>query len=131
MGPAPYHPTAHELLADVAARLTSAILFNGGRHPRVIIIGARGRCGTSAIDFCQAAGVLATTIPRWDLSETAAGGPFAETVAGDIFINCAYLGAILAPPFVTLESLARPGRALRHVCDVSCDPNNAHSPVPI
>jgi saccharopine dehydrogenase (NAD+, L-lysine-forming) len=65
------------------------------------------------------------------MAETAKGGPFPEIHVPDIFINCVYLGATPIPPFVTRESLSEPGRKLRVVCDVSCDPNNTHNPVPI
>ena len=65
------------------------------------------------------------------MAETSRGGPFLEIAASDIFINCVYLGPTPVPPFVTYESLSEPGRKLRVACDVSCDPNNAHNPLPI
>lgn len=99
--------------------------------PRVIVIGARGRCGTGAVNFCQQAGIPDSQIIQWDIAETAPGGPFPEINASDIFINCIYLGATKIPPFVTRESLSMPDRRLRVICDVSCDPNSENNPVPV
>lgn len=49
-----------------------------GRIPRVIVIGALGRCGRGAVDMCQKAGIPDENILKWDLAETAPGGPFKE-----------------------------------------------------
>lgn len=58
------------------------------------------------------------------------GGPFSEIAASDIFINSVYLGQPI-PPFVTTESLSKPGRKLRVICDVSCDPRDPNNPIPL
>ncbi|KAI9767374.1 MAG: Saccharopine dehydrogenase [Geoglossum simile] len=84
-------PSATALEAAVNASLTSALLHNDNKHPRVLIMGALGRCGTGAIDFCIAAGIPTSNLLKWDMAETAAGGPFPEIAAADIFINCVYL----------------------------------------
>ncbi|KAH0562086.1 mitochondrial Homoaconitase [Trichoglossum hirsutum] len=126
----PMYPSATPLIADVEASLASAIPHNNSQHPRVLIMGALGRCGTGAIDFCLAAGIPASNLVKWDLAETAAGGPFPEIAASDIFINCVYLFTPI-PPFITLDSLAKPGRKLRVACDISCDPNSTNNPMPI
>lgn len=131
LGSVPFYPSASALIDSVKTAISSALPHNDGQQPRLIIVGALGRCGTGAIDFCLAAGVLETSILKWDLAETARGGPFPEIAAADVFINCIYLAATPIPPFVTLESLSEPGRKLRVACDVSCDPDNAHNPVPI
>ena len=47
-------------------------------RPRAIIIGALGRVGTGAADLCAAMGVAVT---KWDMAETASGGPFPEVLA--------------------------------------------------
>lgn len=110
----------------------------------MIVIGAHGRCGTGAVNFCQHAGIPDSQIIQWDIAETARRGPFPEINACDIFINCIYLGANPTaqkiPPFVTRESLAISAatpdsttrqRQLRVICDVSCDPNSQNNPVPV
>lgn len=131
LGPAPIYPTASELEQSVKKSVASAVSQNKGQQPRVIILGALGRCGSGAVDFCLAVGVPESSIIKWDMAETAHGGPFPEIAGADVFVNCVYLGPTPIKPFVTYDSLAQPGRKLRVVCDVSCDPNSANNPVPI
>ena len=54
-------------------------------RPRVIIIGAKGRVGSGAKDFCNA---IDASVTSWDMDETAHGGPFPEILEHDIFLNC-------------------------------------------
>lgn len=119
-----------KLVEDLQSSLSSALPKNANKWPRVLVIGALGRCGTGAVNACRAAGVPESNIIRWDMAETAKGGPFPEILAADIFVNCIYLTQKI-PPFVTFESLAKPGRNLRVISDVSCDPNNPNNPVPV
>ncbi|PGH09472.1 saccharopine dehydrogenase (NAD+, L-lysine forming) [Blastomyces parvus] len=99
-----------------------------GRKPRVLVIGALGRCGRGAVDACVKSGC--EDVLRWDMAETAKGGPFEEIVESDIFVNCIYLNEKIAP-FVDMESLKGPNRKLSVVCDVSCDTTNPNNPIPI
>lgn len=71
-------------------------------------------------------------IIKWDMDETAKGGPFQEILDVDIFVNCIYLSSKI-PPFVTHEQInaAGSGRRLRVVVDVSCDTTNPFNPIPI
>ncbi|KAL8935525.1 MAG: hypothetical protein Q9216_005385 [Gyalolechia sp. 2 TL-2023] len=94
---------------------------------------ALGRCGKGAIQLCHNAGIPDSDIMKWDMAETARGGPFDEIVDSDVFVNCVYLGDEPIPPFVTKEQLARAGkqRRLSVVCDVSCDPTSPNNPVRI
>lgn len=124
------YPSDNDLVESVKTSLASALHRNDNQHPRVLIMGALGRCGSGAVDLCLAAGISASNLLKWDMAETAAGGPFPEIAAADVFINCIYLTQPI-PPFITLESLAKPGRKLHVTCDVSCDPNNPHNPMPI
>jgi saccharopine dehydrogenase (NAD+, L-lysine-forming) len=124
------YPSTESLVATVKTAVTSALPQNFNQYPRVIIIGALGRCGTGAVDLCLAAGIPASSLLKWDMAETAGGGPFAEIAASDIFVNCIYLTSPI-PPFITPSSLSESGRKLRVACDVSCDPNNPHNPMPI
>ena len=57
---------------------------------------------------------------KWDMAETAKGGPFQEILEADIFINCIYLSAKI-PPFVNVDTLSSPSRRLSVICDVSAD----------
>lgn len=82
--------------------------------------------------MCLRAGVPDENILKWDMAETAKGGPFTEIVESDIFVNCIYLASKI-PHFVNHESLKAAGanRKLSVVCDVSADTTNPFNPVPI
>ena len=71
-------------------------------------------------------------ILKWDMAETAKGGPFQEILDVDIFINCIYLSSPI-PHFLTHETIKKAGksRRLTVVVDVSCDTTNPHNPIPI
>lgn len=117
------------LLDDVRSRMAEGEA-KAGRKPRVLIIGALGRCGSGAVDLCRQVGIPEDDILKWDMAETAKGGPFTEITESDIFVNCIYLSAPI-PPFLNNNSLDSPNRKLSVVCDVSCDTTNPHNPVPI
>jgi saccharopine dehydrogenase (NAD+, L-lysine forming) len=130
-GPAPRFDSAPALADHVKSIIETSIDTNGGQRPRIIIIGALGRCGKGAVDFCLGIGIPREYILEWDMEETSRGGPFPEVVASDIFINCVYLGPKRIAPFVTFDSLTTPERRLRVICDVSCDPNSENNPIPV
>ena len=94
--------------------------------PSAIVVGALGRVGTGASDLLEAMGL---TVTKWDMAETASGGPFPEILAHDIFINC-----ILARPgtqqFVPLSAKDAP-RKLTAIGDVACDPDSDYNPIPV
>jgi saccharopine dehydrogenase (NAD+, L-lysine-forming) len=97
------------------------------RVPRVIVIGALGRCGRGAVSLCEQVGITPT---KWDINETQGGGPFLEILEHDILVNCIYLSQKI-PPFITTDLLHKEGRVLSTVVDVSCDYTNPHNPIPI
>lgn len=125
----PIFDSATALTDHVRAQVEAATAKNNNEPPRLIVIGALGRCGKGAITAAEAIGV--SDILKWDLAETKKGGPFPEIAQSDVFINCVYLGAHKVPPFTTFESLSAPGRRLRVICDVSCDPNSDNNPIPV
>ena len=70
---------------------------------------------------------------KWDLAETAKGGPFREILDVDIFVNCIYLSSKI-PPFLTADFIESEGgkdRRLSVIVDVSCDTTNPNNPIPI
>ncbi|PLW23491.1 hypothetical protein PCANC_21319 [Puccinia coronata f. sp. avenae] len=103
-----------------------------GRHPKALVIGALGRCGSGAVTFFKKIGMNKEDIVEWDMAETAKGGPFQEILEADIFVNCIYLNSKI-PSFITRETIAAAGksRQLRVVVDVSCDTTNPNNPIPI
>ncbi|TQS36769.1 hypothetical protein Golomagni_02771 [Golovinomyces magnicellulatus] len=123
------YPNEDELIKDIKRSVSNG-KEKTGREPRVIIIGALGRCGKGAVNLCQKVGISGENLIEWDMAETAKGGPFMEIVQSDIFINCIYLSSKI-PNFVDKESLNVPDRKLSVVCDVSADTTNPFNPIPI
>ena len=120
-GPVGSYGNKDQLLAQL-----SALLERSSLRPRIIIIGAKGRCGSGAAELCRELGIETTS---WDLEETAQGGPFPEILEHDIFLNCVFVRSA-TPPFLTREFLAE-ARRLSVIVDVSCDPFADYNPLPI
>jgi len=118
-GPVSVWPGKEALVAELTAQM-------GEARPTAIVIGAKGRVGTGASDLCEALGMPVT---RWDMAETAHGGPFPEIAEHTIFLNC-ILAMPGTPVFVPREMAAAP-RALRVIGDVACDPTSDFSPVKV
>ncbi|KAL0638165.1 Saccharopine dehydrogenase [Maublancomyces gigas] len=123
------YPNEDALVKHLKELITEGVK-KSGREPRVLVIGALGRCGRGAVDLCLKAGILTENVLKWDMAETAKGGPFNEIIESDIFVNCIYLNQPI-PHFVNRETLANPNRKLTVVVDVSCDTTNPHNPIPI
>ncbi|MEP1354375.1 MAG: saccharopine dehydrogenase [Tateyamaria sp.] len=121
-GPVAPYSSSNHLLAD----LQSDLVATGPHRPTALIIGALGRVGTGAADLCTAMGVPTT---RWDMEETAHGGPFPEILAHDIFFNC-ILARPGTPVFVPSDALRKP-RRLSVIGDIACDPDSDFSPIKV
>ncbi len=115
--------SSHPNQQDMVAHLRTCL---GDRTPRVIVIGALGRCGQGARAVAEQLGLEVTA---WDLEETRAGGPFPEILEHDIFINCVFVNRPI-PPFLTGAELELGERKLSVICDVSCDPTSELNPLP-
>lgn len=98
----------------------------GLARPRAIIIGALGRVCTGAVDLCTAMGVGVT---KWDMAETAGGGPFPEVLQHEIFLNC-ILARPGCPVFVPASAKTDP-RKLTVIGDIACDPTSDFSPIKV
>lgn len=68
-------PNDTALVNVVHELVESAKSKNGGEPPRVLIVGALGRCGGGAVDLCNAVGLPESSILKWDMEETKGGGP--------------------------------------------------------
>ncbi len=121
-GPVGRYPGKAALLADLRSELAAI----GTRRPRAIVIGALGRVGTGAADLCAEMGVALT---RWDMAETASGGPFPQVLAHEIFLNC-ILARPGCPVFVAADAATAP-RKLTVIGDIACDPTSAFSPIKV
>ena len=115
------YPDKNQLLVAVADKLKKS-----GKRPGAIIIGAKGRCGRGAAEFCHSLGIETTL---WDMEETAQGGPFGEILEHDIFLNCVLVQSDTRP-FITNELLEKQ-RLLTTVVDISCDPYSRYNPLPV
>lgn len=121
-GPVGVYAGKDALLADLATELDAI----GNTRPTAMVIGALGRVGTGAADLLAAMGCGVT---KWDMAETASGGPFPEILAHDLFINCIFARPG-TPVFVPREALSAP-RQLTAIGDVACDPDSDYNPVPV
>ena len=120
-GPVSKYAGKAALLDDLAADLPAET------RPRAIIIGALGRVGTGAADLCGAMGMDVT---KWDMAETASGGPFPEILAHEIFLNC-ILARPGCPVFVPASAIGDDARKLTVIGDIACDPTSDFSPVKV
>lgn len=126
------YPNEDDLIAYVKTRVQEGVKANNGEFPRVMVMGALGRCGSGAVDLAQKVGIPDSHIVKWDLAETKdRQGPYAEIVESDVFVNCIYLSAKI-PPFLTSDFINQNNvRKLSVVVDVSCDTTNPNNPIPI
>lgn len=121
-GPVAAWPSQEALLTELRAELDAT----GAPRPHAIVVGALGRVGSGASDLLTAMGVPVT---KWDMAETAGGGPFPEILAHELFVNCILAGPhtpVLLPP-----EAVNPGRLLTVIGDVACDPSSDFNPVKV
>lgn len=128
-GVSPY-TSEQALVEEVASKLKVAVEKNNGQYPSCLVIGALGRCGSGALDLFRKVGIPEELLQKWDMAETAKGGPFKEIADSDIFINCIYLSKPI-PPFINFDLLNQKDRKLRSIVDVSADTTNPHNPIPV
>ena len=115
-------PDRDTLLSDLVTTLDAT----GKDRPNAIVIGALGRVGTGAADLCEAMGVATT---RWDMQETAQGGPFPQILDHDLFLNCIF--ARPGTPVFVPQSALGADRRLSVIGDIACDPDSDYNPVPV
>ncbi|MBR9764601.1 MAG: saccharopine dehydrogenase [Rhodobacteraceae bacterium] len=115
------YPDKEALLSDLHERLAPY-----DARPRAIVIGALGRVGRGGADLCEALGCAVT---KWDMAETAHGGPFPEIAEHEIFLN-SILAMPGTPVFVPV-GMADGARRLSVIGDVACDPTSDFSPIKV
>ncbi|WP_380055631.1 saccharopine dehydrogenase [Falsihalocynthiibacter sp. SS001] len=119
-GPVGVYSGKDALVAELETELASL------DRPTAIVIGALGRVGTGSSDLCEALGVSVT---KWDMAETASGGPFPEVLQHSIFLNC-ILARPGTPVFVPASATSAK-RELTVIGDIACDPDSDFSPIKI
>lgn len=112
---------------DNADLLNETIKNTGfsGNRPKVLIIGAGGRCGKGAQEILQRHGASVTC---WGRDKTRHIDRTA-LLDHDILINCAFIMSDV-PAFLRKQDLTEDAR-LSVVADVSCDPFSAFNPIPL
>ncbi|KAE8139878.1 Saccharopine dehydrogenase [Aspergillus pseudotamarii] len=100
-----------------------------GRLPRIAVIDAYGRCGSSAVHACHQWGIPDSQIVRWTRADTARPGPYKDILESDILLNCIFCSGSI-PPLVDFEALRLP-RKLSVICDISCNSHSPYNPIPI
>ncbi|KAJ9055846.1 Saccharopine dehydrogenase [Entomophthora muscae] len=124
------YPNQDRLIRAIKLRLATAVQANKGSYPKIMVMGAKGRCGGGAVDFAKAVGIPETNILGWDMAETVKGGPFDEILGVDIFINCIYLSSKNPTlPYTGKHCQAFPSTQV--MVDVSCDYTSPNNPVPV
>jgi saccharopine dehydrogenase (NAD+, L-lysine-forming) len=121
-GPVKAYPIADNMLKE----LQQALVELGTTRPTALTIGALGRVGSGAADLCEAMGVPVT---KWDMAETASGGPFPEVLQHEIFLNC-ILARPGTPVFVPANAKGA-DRRLSVIGDIACDPDSDFSPIKV
>jgi saccharopine dehydrogenase (NAD+, L-lysine-forming) len=121
-GPVGVYDSAQAMCADLIRDLDST----KQARPDALIIGALGRVGHGVADLCAAMNVATT---KWDMAETAEGGPFPEILDHDLFFNC-ILARPGTPVFVPSDAGAA-ARRLRVIGDIACDPDSDFSPIKV
>lgn len=117
--PTPLRPTSKPALDLLLS-------FGTAGAPRVLVIGALGRCGRGAVDALRTAGIQPTC---WDVEETRELDTDA-LLDHDIVVNAVLVTAPTAP-FITKDLLRTRRRRLTLVADVTCDAGSAHNVVPV
>lgn len=119
-GPVGTWPSQQSMTEGLRAELDAT----GAMRPHALVIGALGRVGSGALALLTQMGVPVT---KWDMAETASGGPFPEILMHEILINCILAGPE-TPVFVPAEATAA-GRALTVIGDIACDPSSDFNPI--
>lgn len=63
------YPNEEALIVNVKKAIATGT-EKTGKAPRVLVIGALGRCGSGAVDLCLKAGVPTENVLKWDMAET-------------------------------------------------------------
>ena len=116
------YPNVGVLIAELKSALAQL-----SQTPKMVVIGALGRSGSGSVKLAEQLGI---PVSKWDMAETASGGPFPELLQHDIFVNC-ILANKDCPRFVTEAEITQNNRLLSVIADVSCDPESIYNPIPI
>ncbi len=117
--------SSFESSAEIIAKLED-LAKKTTKKPSAVVIGAKGRSGSGAIEILEIAGF---TVTKWDMEETK--NLDRDTLMGhDLLVNC----VLMTGPglqLLTSEDLKSPANKIQMIADVSCDPFSDFNPLPI
>jgi saccharopine dehydrogenase (NAD+, L-lysine-forming) len=100
--------------------------------PKIMIIGANGRCGTGALELLTNVGVGSDNITKWDIEQTKTCGPYKEILEHDILINTILLNNATRNTFLTNDFINQNNnKKLKIIIDVSCDVTSTNNVLPL
>lgn len=99
-------------------------LGDKGQGLKAVVVGAKGRSGTGAVELLEKFGV---EVSKWDIEETRNLDRKA-LLAHDILVNCVLM---TGPGLTLLRPEDLKNTRLKMISDVSCDPFSDFNPVPI
>lgn len=117
------YPSSEALVEEMRIKLSQE---GSKQKPKVLVIGARGRCGQGALKFFNEIGIEAT---GWGRAETMGKTHIKEILDFDILVNCVLMTEPMGP-WLTPEMIDGTQR-LSVLSDVSCDPTGPCNPVPV
>ncbi len=121
-GPLSSYPSSDALVQTIKCHLADL----DGVKPKVLIIGAKGRCGQGAQKFFKALNIEPTC---WSSRDTLGKSNISEILDYDLLINCALMTK-KATPWLSLDMLDGRQR-LTTLSDISCDPTGPCNPLPL
>lgn len=99
-------------------------LGNEGQNLKAVVIGAKGRSGTGAVELLEKFGVQTS---KWDIEETRNLDREA-LLSHDILVNCVLM---TGPGLQLLGPEDLKNTNLKMISDVSCDPFSDFNPLPV
>lgn len=95
-----------DLDREVKSDLAKGKALTGGKLPKMLVMGAKGRCGGGVLALCKAVGIPDSCLVEWDLAETKNRlGPYAEIRDADVFTRSRHITRLTAD-FLRFLSIA-------------------------
>lgn len=114
----------------IEAMLNLAMTFSG-RKPKILVIGAAGRCGQGAVCCAENLGfTINDSLFQWGRKDTKVS-PIPELLGFDIVVNAIRLNDEISGPWLTGDLIRKEPRRLSVIVDISCDFENKFNPFPI
>jgi saccharopine dehydrogenase (NAD+, L-lysine forming) len=107
-------------------RNMTELLNSLNTKPTVLIIGAKGRCGSGATELMNQLGIDSV---NWDREHTLQNNMSDEILKFDILLNCVFVDKD-TQRFLSVNDLTKKGNRLSVISDISCEPESKYNPLP-